>query len=131
MSHKGFVRISEVPSEGNPVRRLQQTGIPRKYIVEAPVLRADTLWLQQGDYLTVCSLVELGEDFGTLVCVLAALCMRGIRVRSLDEPWWCSADPKAVRQLVLGLASICPAGIRHETSCREVPPGVDAPDCTM
>lgn len=106
MAHKGFIRLTYKNGQGGePLRRLQLTGIPRKHIVQAARFGQQKCWLRRGDHLTVCSLRELSDNTDTLLQRLAVLAEAGITVRSLDEPWY---DPgkEGARQLLNGFAHL-------------------------
>lgn len=88
------------------IRRLQQTGIPRKHIFVERNFRPDAAWLHRGDHLTVCSLRELGYGVEMFLANLVFLCDAGITLRSLDDEWYdmTSGDPK---KLLQGLCGLC------------------------
>lgn len=106
MKHKGFVRQIADETMDDAVRRLQRTGIPRKYIFIEKDFNTDAEWLQRGDHLTVCSLRELGCSIELLLSNLAFLCKTRITLRALDESWYDLANG-APKDIIQGLSSIC------------------------
>lgn len=106
MRHIGFVRQNGEEPTDESVKRLQQTGIPRKYIYVERHFRPDAEWLSPGDHLTVCSLRELGAGTEMLLMNLASLCAAGITLRALGEAWYDLVSPDS-KALVTGLAGLC------------------------